>query len=280
MYYDLHTHTVCSDGQLTPEALVGTAAAAGVRVLAVTDHDTIEGVVAARAAAAVYDVTLVTGIEISASWEGHAVHVVGLDLRIDDDGLMGGLCRLRAIRRARGVAIADRLAALGVTGAHDLLGRHAAIGRGHFAQWLVQGGHARSPGQAFRLFLQRGRPAYVGVEWPMLSEVVTWLREAGGCAVLAHPTRYTLSGGRLRQLVRAFVAAGGDALEVVSAGLDVGEMGRLARLAGQFGLRASVGSDFHDMLPWRKTPGGLADLPAGCMPVWRDRPTMQWTEKA
>ncbi|MDA8389644.1 MAG: PHP domain-containing protein [Gammaproteobacteria bacterium] len=279
MYYDLHTHTVCSDGRLTPEALVEAAAAAGVRVLAVTDHDTVEGVAAARASAVRHAVRVVAGVEISASWEGHAVHVVGLDLRIDDDGLTEGLDRLRAIRRARGAAIADRLAGLGMPGAHGLFEQCAVIGRGHFAQWLSAGGHARSPGQAFRLFLQRGRPAYVGVEWPALAEVVAWLRKAGGCVVLAHPTRYTLSGGRLRQLIQAFVQAGGDALEVVSAGLDAGEMGRLARLAGQFGLRASVGSDFHDALPWRKTPGGLADLPAGCVAVWSGRPAMQWTEK-
>lgn len=275
MYYDLHTHTVCSDGQLTPERLVAAAAEAGVRVLAVTDHDTVAAIADARRAADRCGVVLVAGVEISVSWAGNTVHIVGLDMNPADAILQRGLAQLQAVRRERAVAIVARLAAAGIEGAAALLAREGVISRVHIADWLVAQGHAPDSALAFRKFLSPGRPGYVAASWASLADAVGWVVGAGGRAVLAHPTRYRLSAGRLRQLVSAFTEAGGGALEVVSAGLDIGESGRLARLAAHAGLLASVGSDFHKALPWRRHPGGLRELPVGVAGVWTGRPQMQ-----
>ena len=275
MYYDLHTHTVWSDGELTPEALVACAARAGVQVLALTDHDTIAGLTQAAAAAHTQGIVLVPGVEISVSWQGLTVHVVGLDVDPLYEPLQRGLKRLQEIRRTRAAEIIAALAQAGLGDAQDILVREGIVSRTHIADWLVEQGHARDCGVAFKRFLTRGTPGYVGVAWAELAEVVGWIHGAGGCAVLAHPTRYRLSSGRLQQLVQAFAEGGGVALEVVTAGLDAGEIGRLARLAKRYHLRASVGSDYHKALPWRALPGGLPELPAACVPVWQERPRMQ-----
>lgn len=275
MYYDLHTHTVCSDGTLTPEALVSCAVEAGVEVLALTDHDTVEGLGAARAAATQAGINLVAGVEISAIWEGMTVHIVGLDIDDKNDVLLGNLARLQDIRRERIQDIAVLLARQGIDGALAVLAHAGSVGRTHVADWLVIHGHARSRTVAFKRFLTRGAPAYVGGRWPDMAEAVAWIRAAGGCSVLAHPTRYRLSGGRLRQLIAAFAESAGGALEVVSAGLDAGEIGRLAELALRYDLQGSVGSDFHGPVPWRTHPGGLVDLPVGCVPVWQRCSRMQ-----
>ncbi|MHB8254167.1 MAG: PHP domain-containing protein [Acidiferrobacter sp.] len=275
MYYDLHTHTVWSDGELSPEALVSCAAQAGVQVLALTDHDTVAGLAAGAAAARVQGIVLVSGVEISVSWQGLTVHVVGLDIDPTHESLQRGLERLQGIRRERALAIVQALARVGLGDARPLLARDGVVSRTHIADWLVEQGHARDRGVAFKRFLTRGSPAYVSVIWADLAEAVGWIRAAGGCAVLAHPTRYRLSSGRLQQLVRAFSEGGGAALEVVTAGLDAGEIGRLARLAECYGLQASVGSDYHKALPWRPLPGGLPELPEACVPIWQKRPRMQ-----
>lgn len=275
MYYDLHTHTVWSDGELSATALVACAASVGVQVLALTDHDTVAGLAEAAAAADSHGIVLVSGVEISMSWQGFAVHIVGLDIDPSYEPLERGLRRLQEIRRARAAAIVKALAEAGLGDAREVLVREGVVSRTHIADWLVDQGHARDRAVAFKRFLARGGCGHVGVAWADMAEVMSWIRGAGGCAVLAHPTRYRLSGGRLQQLVREFAQAGGAALEVVTAGLDAGEIARLARLAESYHLRASVGSDYHRPLPWRPHPGGLPDLPASCVPVWRERPRMQ-----
>lgn len=275
LYYDLHTHTVWSDGELSATALVASAANAGVRVLALTDHDTVAGLQEAVSAADSHGIVLVSGVEISMSWQSFGVHIVGLDIDPSHEPLQRGLRRLQEIRRARAVAIVQALADAGLGDAREVLVREGVVSRTHIADWLVARGHARDRAVAFKRFLARGGPGHVAVTWADMAEVVSWIRGAGGCAVLAHPTRYRLSSGRLRQLVCEFAEAGGGALEVVTAGLDAGEIARLARLAEHHHLRASVGSDYHKPLPWRPHPGGLPDLPANCVPVWRERPRMQ-----
>ena len=275
MYYDLHTHTVWSDGELSATDLVACAASVGVQVLALTDHDTVAGLVEAATAADTHGIVLVPGVEISTSWQGFAVHVVGLDIDPSYEPLERGLLRLQEIRRARAAAIVEALAKAGLGDAREVLVREGVVSRTHIADWLVDQGHARDRAVAFKRFLARGGCGHVGVTWADMAEVMAWIRGAGGCAVLAHPTRYRLSGGRLQQLVRQFAEAGGAALEVVTAGLDAGEIARLARLAEYYHLQASVGSDYHKPLPWRPHPGGLPDLPASCVPVWRERARMQ-----
>lgn len=268
VYYDLHTHTVWSDGELGPTALVAHAARAGVRVLALTDHDTMDGVDEAAQAARGLGLGFVPGVELSVTWQGLTVHVVGLGVDAGNAVLKRALQGLRAKRLQRGQAIVQALGAADLGDARPILEREGIVSRVHIADWLVTKGHARNRATAFKRFLTRGGVGYVAGEWAGLEEAVDWILKAGGDAVLAHPTRYRLSGGRLQQLVRGFAEAGGGALEVVTAGLDAGEMGRLARLAHRHGLCASVGSDFHKALPWRSLPGGLPDLPEGCRPIW------------
>lgn len=268
VYYDLHTHTVWSDGELEPSVLVAHAARAGVRVLAVTDHDTMDGVDEAALAARELGLQFVPGVELSVTWQGLTVHIVGLGVDADEGGLKQALHGLQSKRLQRGQAIVQALEEAGLGDARPVLEREGIVSRVHIADWLVGEGHARNRATAFKRFLTRGGIAYVAGEWAGLDEAVGWVLNAGGDAVLAHPTRYRLSGGRLQQLVRGFAEAGGAALEVVTAGLDAGEVGRLARLAHRHGLCASVGSDFHKTLPWRALPGGLPDLPEGCRPIW------------
>lgn len=275
LYYDLHTHTVWSDGELSAEALVACAVKAGVQVLALTDHDTVAGLAEAATAARTLGIVLVPGVEVSISWQGLTVHIVGLDIDPSHEPLQRGLRRLQEIRRERARLIVQALAHAGLGDAQSVLVRNGIVSRTHIADWLVEQGHARDQGTAFKRFLTRGGPGHVNVVWADLAEAIGWIHGAGGCAVLAHPTRYRLSSGRLQQLVRAFAEGGGIALEVVTAGLDEGEIGRLARLAERHGLRASVGSDYHKPLPWRPLPGGLPELPAMCVPVWQERPHMQ-----
>lgn len=275
MYYDLHTHTVWSDGALTPQALVACAAHAGIRVLAVTDHDTVAGLEEATWAAHREGIVLVSGVELSVTWQGMTVHVVGLDIDPTNEDLRAGLKRLQDVRIQRGQAIVDALAAADLGDAQEVLVRAGVVSRVHLADWLVEQGHARDRGVAFKRYLNRGGSAYIRADWASLTDAISWIAGAGGCAVLAHPTRYRLSSGRLQQLVKAFAGAGGVALEVVTAGLDAGEMGRLARLAARERLAASAGSDFHKPLPWRTLPGNLPDLPEGSLPVWAGRPRMQ-----
>ncbi|MDA8190620.1 PHP domain-containing protein [Acidiferrobacter thiooxydans] len=278
MYYDLHTHTVWSDGELEPALLVASAVTAGVRVLALTDHDTMAGVDEAVGAAHGLGLQLIPGVELSVSWQGLTVHVVGLGLDAGNVRLRRALEELREIRIERGRAMVAALAAAGLGEAQSILERPGIVSRVHVADWLVAHGHAPDRTRAFKRFLTRGTVAYVAAQWPDLPAAVDWIRGAGGCAVLAHPIRYRLSGGRLAQLIGAFAEAGGAALEVVTAGLDAGEIGRLARLARKYALHASVGSDFHKALPWRPRPGGLPDLPGDCRPVWDGWPQIALQE--
>ncbi len=270
-HYDLHTHTYCSDGTLAPRALVARAAAHGVTTLALTDHDTTAGLAEAAAAAAAAGIAFVPGVEISVSWHGRTLHIVGLGIDPRHPELVRGLERLRAARRARAYEIAERLRRRqGIHGAYAAVAARAreVLSRTHFAQFLVEQGHACGMSEAFRLYLSRGAPAYVPGEWAALEEGVGWIRAAGGIAVIAHPARYGLGAGEWRRLVSAFKACGGEAIEVVC-GSHTGEANRrFAAFAAGHGLLASVGSDYHGPeKPWVEL-GCLEALPPGCTPVW------------
>lgn len=269
---DLHTHSRASDGELTAPELLTEAAATGVRVLALTDHDTVTGLGQAAAAALARGVTLVPGVELSTTWEGSGVHVVGLGIDPEAAVLTRGLSRLQQERRRRAELIDRRLLRLGIPGA--LAGAEALAGglvtRAHFARHLVAAGHAKDAAEVFKRLLGRGKPAHVAGEWAPLSEAVAWIRSAGGVAVLAHPQRYRLTATRLRRLVEAFKEAGGTALEVITGRQPPTAALVLAGLARRFGLLASLGSDFHGPgMPWGGL-GRLPALPAGVDCVWRD----------
>ncbi|ROR32258.1 PHP domain-containing protein [Inmirania thermothiophila] len=266
---DLHTHTTASDGTLPPAAVVTLARSSGVGLLAVTDHDTVAGLAEARAAAQAGPV-LVTGVELSATWAGRTVHVVGLGIDPAEATLQGALAALREAREARAERMAGRLARLGETGTLEEargLAAGAVLTRTHFARVLIRRGRARDVGQALRRFLGRGRPGYVAWRWPDLAETVAVIRAAGGRAVLAHPLRYRLSRPLLEALLREFAAAGGEAAEIVPGPRKGADLADLAAIVRRLGLAGSVGSDFHEpgMTPLL---GGTPPLPEGIPPVW------------
>jgi 3',5'-nucleoside bisphosphate phosphatase len=267
---DLHAHSHHSDGLLSPSALVALMAEAGVRLCALTDHDTVAGVAEAVAAARTHGVTLVPGIELSSRWQGRGVHIVGLGIDPEGQPIRNAVASLLALRQRRAREIAVRLDRAGAPGgaALERLAGHAAPTRMHFARALVELGAARDVPTAFSRWLGRGRPGHVGAEWPELEATVAMIAAAGGVAVLAHPLRYTLSAGQRRRLVQEFKSAGGCALEVVTGGAAPHQIEAALGLALRAGLEGSVGSDCHDpALAWHR-PDRLAKLPQAVAPVW------------
>jgi predicted metal-dependent phosphoesterase TrpH len=270
--YDLHTHTFYSDGALSPADLVARAAANGVQVLALTDHDVTDGVPEAQVAAQQAGIALVPGVEISVTWGGQTVHIVGLRIDTSHPGLQAGLARLREFRDWRAEEIGRRLAKAGIPGA--IAGARARAQRGlvsrtHFAQFLVAAGHAADVRSVFRKFLVHGKPGHVPGQWAGLDEAIGWIHAAGGQAVLAHPARYKITATRLRKLLGEFRDAGGAAIEVVSGSHSRDDMFRFAQLASSYGLLASSGSDFHGPHNCYMDLGPMPPLPDGCIPVWQ-----------
>jgi predicted metal-dependent phosphoesterase TrpH len=269
---DLHTHSNRSDGALSPAELVAHAAAAGVEVMALTDHDTVAGLDEARHHAVALGLRLVPGVEISASWRAQGIHVLGLWIDPHRAALRGELHTQAERRRTRMRKICARLEKSGLPGAELLAAVEAQPGlptRAHLANAMVAAGHVSRADEAFRKYLGAGKPANVAAEWPALDAVVGWIRAAGGVAALAHPARYPLSAGARRQLLSDFVAAGGTALEVVSGGNGAQHVDAVAALAVKYGLMGSVGSDFHNpQLTWNPL-GRSLKLPDCVTPVWR-----------
>jgi predicted metal-dependent phosphoesterase TrpH len=269
--YDLHTHSQYSDGSLTPAELVARAAASGVEVLALTDHDSTEGLAAAAAAARIHGLVLVPGVEISVTWDKRTVHVVGLNIDSAQPSLQQGLARLRAFREWRAEEIGRRLAKAGIEDATAGARRHARQGlvsRTHFAHFLVETGRAPDVRRVFKKFLVHGKPGHVPGEWATLVEAVGWIRAAGGQAVLAHPARYQLTGSRLKKLLNEFREAGGEGIEVVCGSHSRDDAFRFGHLAQAHGLLASSGSDYHGPENGYFDLGPLPPLPEGCTPVW------------
>lgn len=270
---DLHSHSTASDGRLDPAELVGHAYRCGVRVLALTDHDSTAGLEQAGAAAGELGLTLVPGVEVSADWRGREIHVLGLAIEPRNPALAAGLQRQAAERARRAAEIARRLDAAGAPGTEALARITATVAlptRTHFARVLVELGAARGMAEAFDRYLARGQPAAVRSLWPAMAEAVAWILAAGGVAVLAHPLRYTLSAGARRDLAREFAAAGGRGIEVVCGGGSAAQVEQAASLALRTGLAGSVGSDFHDpAIPWNP-PGRLAKLPHAVPAIWSD----------
>jgi hypothetical protein len=270
--FDLHTHSVCSDGTLTPRELVARAAARGVRTLALTDHDTVAGLDEAASAARQHGIAFVRGVELSARFGEQVVHVVGLGIDPGESRLREGLARQQAMRAQRAAEIGRRLAKLGlaVTDRAFALAGPGQVTRTHYARALLQARLVGSMQEAFDRYLGRGRPAYVKADWATLEEAVAWIAGSGGVAVLAHPARYKLSAGQRDRLLAAFREAGGAAMEVATGNATRDELHCYADLARRHGLRASLGSDFHDPAQTWIELGRLPELPAGLVPVWED----------
>jgi len=282
-HYDLHSHSIHSDGTLTPTELVQLARAAGVDVLALTDHDNTDGIGEAQAAARSIGLQLVSGVEVSVTWGTQTVHVVGLGVDAGEPTLQAGLRGLREFRRWRAEEIARRLEKQGIAGAYEgacAQARGAIVGRTHFARFLVHKGHAKDLRQVFKRFLVHGRPGYVPGAWADLSKAVAWIRAAGGQAVIAHPARYTLGSTRLNKLLDEFKACGGVGLEVVSGSHSRDDFFRFAHLANRFDLLASAGSDYHGPEQSWIELGRLPALPDGCQPIWRDWSSLRPSSRA
>jgi predicted metal-dependent phosphoesterase TrpH len=267
---DFHTHSHFSDGVLAPAQLVGRARDRGVRVLALTDHDTTAGLTEARAACGAAGIRFVTGVELSAAWRGQTIHIVGLAFDADHAPMQTHLEGVLARRRARLAEIGERLEKRARLPGRELAGAAGASTaptRLHLARLLVERGLARDTQEAFDRWLNRGTAGHVPAEWPSLEAAMAVLRDSGAIAVLAHPHRYRFSSGQLRELTAAFEQHGGAALEASMAGMSPNDAERIASLCRRFKLRASMGSDFHDpAVPWNPL-GRWLKLAAGLAPV-------------
>ena len=269
---DLHCHSVVSDGTLTPEALAERAKANGVELWALTDHDEVGGQHRAAAAAKALGMKYVTGTEISVTFIGQTVHIVGLGFDAENTQLIEGLRRTRGGRTERAKEMSDGLAKVGIKGAYEgalkFVGNPELISRTHFARFLVESGVCKETNDVFRKYLTEGKPGFVEHRWATLKDAVTWITQAGGVAVIAHPARYKFSANEEFALFTEFKAHGGQGVEVVTGSHSVAEYQIYADTAREFGLAASRGSDFHSPDESHTELGTLPYLPGKLTPVW------------
>ncbi|CAG0956213.1 3',5'-nucleoside bisphosphate phosphatase [Burkholderiales bacterium] len=274
--FDLHSHSTCSDGLLTPRDLVRRAAAKRVDVFALTDHDEISGLHEAAAAASEAGIVFIPGTELSVSWRDLTLHIVGLAIDPDDATLHAGLKTIREGRSTRARRMADALAQAGIPGAYEGAMRYVTseslVSRTHFARFLVEAGYVGEVREVFKRYLTPGKPGYVGHEWATLPQAIAWIHGAGGQAVLAHPGRYPVNSTQMRELLAEFKAAGGDGIEVLTSSHTPEQFVEYATLARRFGFLASVGSDYHGPGESWMDLGELPRLPGGLVPVWQDWP--------
>ena len=269
---DLHCHSTVSDGTLEPEALAARAKAHGVELWALTDHDELDGQHRAREAALALGMDYLAGAEISVSFAGTTVHIVGLGIDPHDGALQAGLAETRGGRRLRAMEMAEGLAKVGIRGAFEgalpFVGNPELISRTHFARFLVEAGICADTNEVFRRFLTEGKPGFVPHRWARLGDAVRWITGAGGLAVIAHPARYRFTPTEEYALFTEFIGHGGRGVEVVTGSHSVAERIRYADTALEFGLLASRGSDFHSPDESHTDLGTLPDLPGRLTPVW------------
>jgi predicted metal-dependent phosphoesterase TrpH len=269
---DLHCHSVVSDGTLEPEVLAARAAANGVELWALTDHDEIGGQHRAAAAARAHGMRYLTGTEISVTFAGETVHIVGLGFDPDDGQMLRGLQETRGGRGERAREIAAGLAQVGIKDAYEgalrYVGNPALISRTHFARFLVETGVCKDTSEVFRRYLTEGKPGYVPHHWASLKHAVQWITEANGLAVIAHPARYKLTANEEFALFSEFKTHGGRGVEVVTGSHTAAEYVKYAETAREFGLAASRGSDFHSPDESHTDLGQLPYLPGELTPVW------------
>jgi predicted metal-dependent phosphoesterase TrpH len=269
---DLHCHSVVSDGTLTPEALAERAKANGVELWALTDHDEIGGQQRAAAAAKAQGMHYLTGTEVSVTFAGQTVHIVGLGFDAENPDIMQGLRNTRGGREQRAMEMSDSLAKVGIKGAYEgalkFVGNPELISRTHFARFLVESGVCRETNEVFRKYLTEGKPGYVPHRWANLRDAVTWITQAQGVAVIAHPGRYKFTPNEEYALFTEFKSHGGRGVEVVTGSHTPQEYLKYAETAKEFGLAASRGSDFHSPDESHTDLGTLPFLPGELTPVW------------
>jgi predicted metal-dependent phosphoesterase TrpH len=270
---DFHMHSTASDGALSPAALMSLCHERGINRLSLTDHDTLDGVAEAQEAADALGMTLLPGLELSSQWQGINIHVVGLLPQGARGSLVAGLEAQAQARVTRGEEIARRMEKLGLDDAlakaRAQAGSDRPLGRPDFARAMVADGLVKDMGTAFKKYLGSGKRGDVKAGWPYLSEVVEWINDAGGVAVLAHPLRYGLTRRKRGLLLDAFTAAGGEACELVSGFQNADVTRDLARQLDERGLYGSLGSDFH--FPGGPVaPGSMSPVPRTSLrPVWQ-----------
>jgi predicted metal-dependent phosphoesterase TrpH len=269
---DLHCHSTVSDGTLSPEGIAARAKANGVGLWALTDHDELGGQARAAAAARELGLPYLAGVEVSVSFAGQTVHIVGLGVDPDDAALRDGLRQTRGGRGLRAREMAEGLARVGIPGAYEGALQHVGnpelISRTHFARWLVDTGVCGDTSEVFRRFLIEGKPGYVPHRWAALGDAVHWITGARGIAVVAHPARYRFSATEEYALITEFKAHGGRGIEVTTGAHSAADIAKYADVAREFRLLASRGSDFHAPTESAADLGSLPELPTGLDPVW------------
>lgn len=266
---DLHTHTNCSDGQLTPDQLLAEAAEKGVQLFSITDHDTL---------AAYRQLTilppegmkLLVGIELSCAWRRMTIHMIGLNLDAEAASMQEAEAKQGQARAQRYEKILQRLTKAGLDIDTEQLIRlgGSCPGRPHIARYLYETGQVKSETQAFDKYLGQGKMGDVKECWPDLSQAIDWVQQAGGVAVLAHPIKYRLTRTKLIELCTEFKEAGGVGMEIISGQQNPAQTKTLSEIAQKLELLGSVGSDFHKPgQPWAVV-GKVAALPSGITPIW------------
>ena len=269
--YDFHCHSTASDGAFTPQDLVLRAHEKGVTTLSLTDHDTVSGLEKAKQQAHDLGMQFINGIELSANWQKHCLHIVGLGIDPTYEPLVKITDYLQTLRTERAEKMSAKLEKKQIFGAFDavkLAAGEGMITRTHFADFLVSQHHVDTQQEAFDRYLAQGKPAFVATIWPELHEVINWITGAGGIAVIAHPLRYKLSANWMNRLLVDFKESGGQGLEVITSRINQDEIRLVANYAKKYDLVGSVGSDFHnDTNPYVEL-GRIAELPATVTPVW------------
>lgn len=258
---DLHCHSTYSDGALSVHEVLNLAKLNGGQYLALTDHDTVDGIVEAKQYAQAISLHLIPGVEISVTWSNNIlIHIIGLNIDETNPELLNGLNQLRGQRESRGRAIAEKLEKIGIkdayAGAMQYCNNPMALSRTHFGRFLVDNGYAKA-GKAFDKYLAQGKPGYVKQQWATLGDAVSWITHSGGIAVIAHPARYKLTRTKLLNLITEFKECGGRGIEVVSSSHSKEDAISIGKIAKDTGLLASMGSDFHNTTP------GYAKLSVG-----------------
>lgn len=274
MNIDLHCHSTVSDGLLHPDEIARLAHQKGVHVWALTDHDELDGLPQARSTAQSLGMRFINGVEISVTWAGKTIHIVGLQIDPEHPQLQEGLLRTRSGRDRRGQEIAHQLAMVGIPGAFDgalkFVGNKDLISRSHFARYIVEMGVCKDVKDVFTRYLVEGKPGYVPHAWATLSDAVQWICAAGGVAVIAHPGRYALDEMQLPIFIDEFKQAGGSGIEVITGSHTPAEYRLYADVAKKYQLKASRGSDYHGPGESPVDLGALPPLPKSLTPIWHD----------
>jgi len=268
---DLHCHSTISDGLYSPQDLVAHAARRGIKVLALTDHDDIGGLAAAREEALQHDIQFINGVEISVTWKKRTLHIVGLKVNPEYAPLKNVLAAVKQGRIDRAKLMGEGLEKAGILGSFEgalAIAGNSSVTRTHFARFLVGNGHVKDNKTVFKKYLVKGKPGFVDHQWMSLEEAVTLIIDSGGVAVIAHPGRYDLGMVNMHLLMHEFRSYGGAAIEVVTGSHTPPQYQQFAKIAHRFSLKSSLGSDFHGPGISYMDMGSISELPAGCVPVW------------